>query len=129
MTDYIQILGIGIAIGLLDYLIKGVPKWDTLGDIFQGISWGLIISILYILAIVALACANMKLLLLVGILAVINEDFSYWIFRYIFMKVKFRKSRVVSIGWILKPPLNIPVWLYYSYLVLINVILIYLFVR
>jgi len=118
VIEYIQILGIGIAIGLIDYLIKGVPKWKELAPIFQGESWHIIIGFMYILAIVMLAYANLNILVLIGVFGIINEDFSYWIFRFIHKR-----------WWKLKPPFDIPVWFYYSLLILINGILIYLFVR
>jgi len=116
MDEWILVLSAGVFIGGLDFIIKGIPKWTDLRDIFTGFIWGLIIILIYILAITALAFAHGKLLLLAGVLAVINEDFFYWVFHWIWHG-----------EYKLKPPLNIPVWFYWFYLVVINGTLLILF--
>ena len=128
MDDYFLILGIGVAIGFIDFAIKEIPKWDDLKPIFQGTSWHMIIAALYILVITGLSTAHFRPVLYFGLFAIINEDFAYWIFRYIYVKLKYR-NKAYTAGWKLRPPFNLPVWLYYSYLLLINGSLIYLFER
>jgi len=116
MIEYILIVLAGFAVGLIDYIIKGVIEWKNLKDFLRGTTWHLTITFLYILVIIALAYANGRPLLLAGILGVINEDFSYWICH-----------RIHKGFWKVKPPFNLELWFYYFYLVVINGTLLILF--
>lgn len=116
MNEFIQIWGIAICVGGLDYLIKGVPEWKKLKPFFQGSSWHIVIGVVYLLSILALSFSTMNYLILVGIFAIINEDFAYWCFH-----------RIHRGFWKVKPPFNLELWFYYFYLVVINGTLLILF--
>lgn len=83
MTDnYIHIILISAAIGLIDYTIKGTVIFNKLPKWLRGYSWHISIALLYTSCIVFYAWAH-GWIFLWGILSFINEDLFYYIFKSI----------------------------------------------
>ena len=99
---------IGLMVGLLDYLTKGIAvdegRWSSLPSIMQGHSWGAIMIGLYYLHVIVLALW-LSPVYWWGLLLFANEDFGYWLWRYVATgrvanRLPFNLHRHIYFGWI-----------------------------
>lgn len=84
MKSYLQYLSLAFAVALIDYTLKDYNiQWNELPALFQGWSWHLLMSGLYVCLILLLVYKTDKLYNLVGVIGIINEDALYYAFKTI----------------------------------------------
>ncbi len=111
--DYMNIVLIGFAVGLIDYTIKEVRDWSDLPNLFKGWTWHITMGSLYIALIVLYAYASGEWIALVGTIGLINEDFFYYLIKSIYNK------KIFTNKWL---EISFPLYLYL--IVLSNIIII-----
>ena len=117
MGEYFAILIIAVVVGVLDYLLKGSVPWENLPELFKGFSWHNTMSALYLVAVTLFAYSHGNWFYLIGMLGLINEDFSFWMIRWF---VDNELSYVPIFKWI-------TIKIYIFILVICNVIMIFIF--
>jgi len=112
LNNYIPIIVLGMAVGLVDYIIKDYAvDWHDLPAFIQGWSWHTSMFMVYGILIVFFAWASGKWGYLFGIIAYINEDAFYYVFKFIF-EMKFTYN-----SWLFES-----LWIYLFAIVIHNLI-------
>lgn len=116
MTVYLHILCISLAIGLLDYILKGAHPYNKLPNLHKGWSWHISFFIFHTLMIVLYSWVT-DWIHIIGVLSFINEDVFYYAVKSIFMR------RLCWNGWLFKSFKT-----YLAVIILLNAVLIYVLI-
>lgn len=74
-------IGIPFGIAVIDWIFKGMWKWEDLDELRKGYSWHITIIVLFYLPVIAFALSEQNPWLLFGLLGIANEDFIFYLFK------------------------------------------------